>query len=343
MKAKPLFEHLIAKKDLNAEQMQEVLHACVSGQFSDVQTATFLALMRAKGESIEELTAGARLLQQLAHPLDLGSHLIDIVGTGGDGKNSFNVSTAASFVVASLGIPVAKHGNRASSSKSGSADVLEQAGFRLNLNEKQLQTCIRECHLAFLFAPHYHPVMKQVHAAREALGIRTFFNVLGPLINPAQVKRQVVGVFSKDYLKPLAMVLSQLGRERFLVLSSEDGLDEISISAPTSVVEYQQGKFSEWQIRPKEHGLWHASLEETLVASPKESLALIQSVLAKEASSARDMVVLNAAAAIYCAYENLSFANAIEKAKRAIDCNDARRCFDTLLLLHQTLEDSDDE
>ncbi len=337
MKPSLLFEQLIAKNNLTSDQMQEIIHACMTGAFNDIQIASFLALMRMKGETVSELTAAAKVMQQLAHTLDLGPNLIDIVGTGGDGKNTFNVSTASCFVVAASGIQVAKHGNRSVSSRSGSADLLEQAGFILNLTDLQIQACINECNLAFLFAPHYHPAMQHARAARQQLGIRTLFNLLGPLINPARVKKQVVGVFSNYWTKPLAEVLANLGSERSLVISSQDGLDEISIVAPTEVIEYKQGTFKQWIIVPEEYGMKHQSLETIIVDSPEQSLQLIKKVLAGNKGAARDMVLLNSAAAIYCAKDDISFASAIEVAQTAIDSGKAAQCFDQLRQLTQNL------
>lgn len=334
---KLLFEQLINKKDLSALQMQDAIHACMTGQFNDLHIATFLALLRMKGETIEELTAAAQTMRSLAIPIDLGSHLIDIVGTGGDGKNTFNVSTACSFVIAASGISVAKHGNRSVSSTSGSADLLEAAGFKLNLSNTQLQTCIKTCDLAFLFAPQFHPAMQHARVARQQLGIRTLFNLLGPLINPARVKKQVVGVFSQNWLKTLATVLVNLGSERVLVISSQDGLDEISIAAPTEVVEYHEGHYKKWRINPADFGLQHNSLDKISVNSPSESLQLIQSVFSGEIGPARDMVVLNSAAGIYCAHKNLSFELAIEQAQKVIDSGKAMDGFNQLCLLTQNL------
>jgi len=317
--------------------MHTVIHACMSGEYNDAQIATFLALMRMKGETTDELIAAAEIMQQLAHNIELGSNLIDIVGTGGDGKNTFNVSTACSFVVAAAGFSVAKHGNRSVSSRSGSADLLEQAGFVLNLTDQQIKTCIQQCGLAFLFAPHYHPAMQYARTARQQLGIRTLFNLLGPLINPARVKKQVVGVFSTTWQKPLASVLAHLGSERALVVSSQDGLDEISIAAPTEVIEYREGTFNHWVIHPQNYGIKHHSLDEVMVDSPRQSLELIQEVFSGKQGAARDMVLLNAAAAIYCAHENTSFEEALEQAKIAIDSGKASQCFTQLSQLTQTL------
>lgn len=337
MKPNILFEHLIAKKNLNSAQMEDIIHACMSGQLSDAQIATFLALMRMKGETIEELTAAAKVMQQLSKPIHLGSKLIDIVGTGGDGKNTFNVSTACSFVVAASGFPVAKHGNRSVSSQSGSADLLEQAGFVLTSSEKDLQTCIQQCNLAFLFAPHFHPAMHHARQARQQLGIRTLFNILGPLVNPARAQKQVVGIFSTTWLEPLATVLANMGSERTLVVSSQDGLDEISIAAPTEVMEFHDGQFQHWIIHPEEYGLMHTSLDEVIVRSPAESLTLIESVLAGNPSPARDMVILNSAAAIYCANEEISLLHAVEIARSAIDSGKALQCYNQLRSLTQSL------
>lgn len=337
MKPNQLFEQLISKQDLTSDQMREVIQLCMTGQFNDIQIATFLALMRMKGETAAELTVAAEVMRELAHPLNLGSGLIDIVGTGGDGKNTFNVSTACCFVVAGAGISVAKHGNRSVSSSSGSADLLEQAGFILNLSDAHILECIKQCHLAFLFAPHYHPAMQHAKTARQQLGIRTFFNLLGPLINPAKPKRQVLGVFSQAWLKPLAKVLMNLGCERALVIHSEDGLDEMSIIAPTHVVELQQGRLKEWIINPQDYGMKHASLDSITVNSPKESLDLILSVLEGKKGAARDMVLLNSAAALYCAKDNLSFEEALDLAKDSIDTKKAQNCFHLLKQLTQTL------
>lgn len=318
--------------------MFEVIQDCMTGQLNDLQIATFLVLMRMKGETVNELTAAAQVMRNMAHSIDLGEQLIDIVGTGGDGKNTFNVSTACSFVTAGAGIKVAKHGNRSVSSRSGSADLLEQAGFMLNLDDQQILTCIEQCDLAFLFAPHYHPAMQHARLARQQLGIRTLFNLLGPLVNPAQVKKQVVGVYPGTWLKPVSRVLANLGSERSLVISSQDGLDEISIAAPTDVIEYDKGEYKEWVINPERFGIKHTSLDEIIVDSPQHSMELINSVFLGQQGAARDMVVLNSAAAIYCARDDLSFDQALELAKTTIDSGKAAHCFNSLRKLTQNLK-----
>ncbi len=335
-----LFEQLIGRHNLSAAQIQAVIKDCMTGAWSDVQIATFLALMRMKGETIEELTAAAKVLQTYAHPINLGGDLIDIVGTGGDGKNTFNVSTISSFVAASLGIKVAKHGNRASSSRSGSADLLISAGFQLNLSDDALIECMRQCNMAFLFAPHFHQAMQHARSARQQLGIRTLFNLLGPLINPAKVNKQVVGVFSSEWLLPLAKVLANLGSQHALVIHAQDGLDEISICAKTEVVEYKEGEFKTWMIDPKDYHCFHPHLDPIIVDSPEQSLRLAESVFAGDKGPARDIILLNTAAALYTAGASAGFDQAIEQAIEAIDSGLAGQRFIALRNLSQTFKES---
>jgi anthranilate phosphoribosyltransferase len=337
MKPEHLFEQLINKQHLDPTTMQEVILQCISGQLTDTQIAVFLALMRSKGETAEELATAAMVMQRMAHVIDLGPDVIDIVGTGGDGKNTFNVSTAASFVIAASGIPVAKHGNRSVSSRSGSADLLQEAGFVLELSDEQVMQCIAQCNIVFLFGPHYHAALAHAKDARRQLGIRTLFNLLGPLVNPACVKKQVVGVYQSKWLRPLAHVLVSLGSERALVLSSEDGLDEVSIAAPTEVIEYKNGAFHQWMIEPQNYKIHYTSLDDIIIDGPQQSLKLILSVLSGELGAARDMVILNAATGIYCAHDELTFESALKKAAEAIDSGRANACFQKLQLLTQTL------
>jgi anthranilate phosphoribosyltransferase len=334
MNIQAIFEKLSAQQNLTPQEMQAIMQACMNGELSDVQIGAFLALMRSKGETVEELTVAASAMMQRAHFIDLGENLIDIVGTGGDGKSTFNVSTVSSFVAAAAGARVAKHGNRSVSSKSGSADLLLQAGFQLQLNDEQTKKCLEECGVTFLFAPHFHPAMQHARAARQQLGIRTFFNLLGPLINPARVKRQVIGVFDARWLYPLTRVLANLGSERALVLHSYDKMDEISISATSDIIEFYQGKISKWQINPQDYGCFHENLEEIVVNSPSESLVLTEKVLHGTPGPARDIVLLNTAAALYCALD-VSFEQALDKAKKAIDSGEALARFQRLKELTQ--------
>lgn len=342
MKINKLFDQIIESRSLSTSQMQQVIHSCMTGKLSDVQIAAFLALMRMKGETIEELTAAAETMQKLAQSIDLGSDLIDIVGTGGDGKNTFNVSTISSFVAAAAGLQVAKHGNRASSSRSGSADLLAEAGFTLNLSDGALHQCMQQCGIAFLFAPHFHLAMQHIRNARQQLGIRTLFNLLGPLLNPAHVKKQVVGVFSKQWLQPLAHVLVNLGSNDVLVVHSRDGLDEISIAACTDVVEYHDGEFKQWVLDPNDYGCSHPNLDDIIVETPKQSLVLAESIFSGAPGPARDIVLLNAAAAIYCANPVSGFAQAVNTAATVIDNGQAGLRFDELRKLTQLLKTTKD-
>jgi anthranilate phosphoribosyltransferase len=325
-----LFEQLFARQNLSKTQMQEAIECCMNGTFNDTHIATFLALMRMKGETTDELTAAAELMQKLAKSIDLGNPVVDIVGTGGDGKSTFNVSTASSFVVASLGINVAKHGNISVSSTSGSADLLRQAGFNINLPEDALKECMQQYHLAFLFAPNFHPAMQEVKHARQLLGVRTFFNLLGPLINPARATRQVVGVFDSSFQQSLAEVLVHLGSTRSLVVSSKDGLDEISAVAPTTVIEYKNQHYTTWEINPRDYGIHHHSIESVVVDSKAQSLILVEEALSGQPGQAYDMVSLNSASAIYCAMDDLSFSQAIEQAQYAIQSGKALKLFKEL-------------
>lgn len=340
MKINKLFEQLIDGKHLNRPDMQDVIQNCMNGALSDVQIATFLALMRMKGETVDELTAAASVMQQSARTINLGDNLIDIVGTGGDGRNTFNVSTISSFVAAAAGLRVAKHGNLSVSSRCGSADLLLQAGFALELSDDALRHCLQQSNIVFLFAPHFQKAVQQVRNARQQLGIRTLFNLLGPLLNPANVKKLVVGVYAKHWLQPVANVLANLGSERTLVVNSRDGLDEISIVANTDIVEYQDGEFKSWTIDPHDYDCYHPTINYIVIETPAQSLALAESVFSGEAGPARDIVLLNAAAAVYCATPNQRFAHAVEQAAKAIDSGLAGQRFFQLRDLTQELKGS---
>lgn len=322
-----LFEQLIEKKDLSEAQMQTVLQAAMTGQLNSVQTAAFLSLMRAKGETAAELSSAAKILNTYAKKIDLGPDLIDIVGTGGDGRHTFNVSTASSFVVAATGVKVAKHGNRSVSSHSGSTDLLSLAGIPLFSEASELRTCMQETGLCFLFAPYFHPAMRQVKDVRQQLGIKTLFNLLGPLLNPAQVKRRVVGVYSAHLLEQVAHILIDLGSTRALIVHAEDGLDEISIAAKTNILEYHEGQSQHWQIDPRALGCFHENLDAICVRSPAESLAIIKAVLQGQQGAARDMILLNSAAALYCAGKAQDMMQGMQLAAQAIDSGEAWKKF----------------
>ena len=327
---KTVFEQLIARNNLSTDQMDAVIKSCINQKLTETQIAVFLALMRMKGESIDELTQAAKTLLQFARSIDLGPDLIDIVGTGGDGKNTFNISTVSSIVAASAGVRIAKHGSTSVSSRSGSADLLTKAGITLELNDSQLKQCIDQTGLCFLFAQQFHPAWQSVRAARQQLGIRSFFNILGPLVNPARVTKQIVGVFSQELLMPVAKILSNLGSERAFVVHSRDGLDEFSIAAETDVVELAQGKYTTWSLNPKDYDCYHDTLDAILVNSAEESLGLMNDVLTGKKGAARDIVLLNSAAAIVLAGKSNDFATGISIAAKAIDSGCAQERFELL-------------
>ncbi|MDY6550112.1 anthranilate phosphoribosyltransferase [Acinetobacter faecalis] len=290
---------------LTQEQMENVMRSIMSGETTDAQIGALLMGLRLKGESIDEMTAAARVMREFATKIDVSDtpYLVDIVGTGGDGQNIFNVSTASAFVIAAAGATIAKHGGRGVSGKSGSSDLLEQAGISLELNMQQTERCIRDIGVGFLFAPNHHKAMKYAAAPRKELGIRTLFNLLGPLTNPAGVKRFVIGVFSNELCRPMAEVLKQLGAEHVMVVHSKDGLDEISLASATYVAELKNGEINEWMIQPEDVDIESQTLVGLTIDSPAESLALIKNALGKKKSDigdkAANMIALNAGAGIY--------------------------------------------
>jgi anthranilate phosphoribosyltransferase len=294
------------KQDLTIEEMVSVMRQIMSAGSTDVQIGAFLLGMRIKGETIDEITGGVQVLREFASGVKVdGPHLVDIVGTGGDGANLFNVSTAACFVVAAAGGRVAKHGNRSVSSSSGSADVLEAAGVRLDISPEQVAQCVNELGIGFMFALMHHSAMRHVSLARKELGLRTLFNVLGPMANPAGLKRQLIGVYDLALCRPVAEVLQRLGSEHVLVVHSDDGLDEISLAADTHVAELKDGKVSEYILQPEQLGFERESMQDLAVDGSASSLALIKAALAgeKDARSQRaaHMIALNAGAALYVA------------------------------------------
>lgn len=305
MNIQQALNHIAKHIDLTQTEMEDIMRTLMQGELSQAQIGALLMGLRLKGESIDEITAAARIMREFAYKIDVSDlpYLVDIVGTGGDGQNIFNVSTASAFVVAAAGANIAKHGNRGVSSSSGSSDLLEKAGIQLDLNLIQTERCVREMGIGFLFAPNHHPAMKYVAAPRRELGLRTLFNFLGPLTNPAGVKRLVVGVFTKELCRPMAEVLHQLGAEHVMVVHSQDGLDEISLAAPTYVAELKQGQIDEWEIYPEDVGITSQSLYGLNVQTAEESLALIKDAFWKKsgeyAQKAVDMIALNAGAGLY--------------------------------------------
>ncbi len=300
-------EKVIAGTDLSGAEMTAVMQQIMTGKATDAQIGGLLVGLRIKGESLDEIEAAVQVMRSLSTGVAVaGEHVIDIVGTGGDGLNLFNVSTAACFVVAAAGAKVAKHGNRAVSSSSGSADLLEAAGLRLDLSPEQVQQCVQQTGVGFMFAPAHHSAMRHAITARKALGVRTLFNILGPMTNPAGVKNQLIGVYSKSLCRPMAEVLRRLGSANVMVVHSNDGMDEISLADATFVVELRAGEISEYTIEPEDFGVQRQAVTELVVAGADESLELITAALAGTDSSPRvsaaaDLIGLNAGAALYLA------------------------------------------
>jgi len=305
MNIQQALNHITKNIHLTQPQMEEVMRSIMQGSTTEAQIGALMMGLRMKGESIDEITAAARVMREFAIKIDVSDipYLVDIVGTGGDGQNLFNVSTASAFVISAAGATIAKHGNRGVSSKSGSSDLLEKAEINLDLNMQQTERCIREMGIGFLFAPNHHKAMKYAVGPRKELGIRSIFNLLGPLTNPAGVKRFVIGVFSDELCSPIAEVMNQLGAEHVMVVHSKDGLDEISLAAPTTVAELKNGEVTEWILNPEDVGIESQTLTGLVVNSSDESLALIKNALGKKKTpvgeKAAQMIALNAGAGLY--------------------------------------------
>ncbi|WOJ96913.1 anthranilate phosphoribosyltransferase [Congregibacter brevis] len=338
---------VVEQKDLSREEMAAVMRQIMSGDATDAQIGGLLMGLRMKGETIDEIAAAAAVMRDLATPVAVqGDNLVDLVGTGGDGANLFNVSTASCFVVAAAGAQVAKHGNRSVSSTSGSSDVLETLGVPLDLDPEQVARAIEDVGLGFMFAPAHHSAMRYAIGPRRELGLRTLFNLLGPLTNPAQVKRQLLGVYDEDLCEPLAHALKALGSEHAMVVHAQDGLDEISIAAPTNVAELRDGEIRSYIINPADFGLGATDLSGLSVDSAQGSAALIRAALSgrggdsdtTDPEKARQIIAMNAGATIYVsgiaasladgvalAEDLLSTGQAFEKLKAFVDLTQIMR------------------
>lgn len=337
---------LVAGENLAREEMQAVMHEIMGGAATPAQIGAFLVALRIKGETIDELAAATAVMRELATPVRVSQeHLVDIVGTGGDGANLFNVSTASAFVVAAAGGRVAKHGNRAVSSSSGSSDVLQSLGVPVDLSPAQIGRCIEEPGIGFMFAPAHHSAMKYAAGPRRELGLRTIFNMLGPMTNPAGVKRQVIGVFTRDFCLPMVEVLKRLGSEHVMVIHAHDGLDEASIAAPTHVAELRDGSIVEYDIRPQDFGMETTTLEGLVVADSAESGALIRAALggARDAAAvkAAQMIALNAGLAVYTSGVAASLAEGVLLAEDAIGSGSALTKVDELAQFAGMLQAAD--
>lgn len=339
MEIKQAIARCIDRHDLSSDEMTGVMQAIMAGEATAAQIAGFLVALRMKGETVPEIAAAAAVMRGLATGVDVAEldYPVDIVGTGGDAAGLFNVSTASIFVAAAAGCHVAKHGNRAVSSRSGSADVLEALGVRLTLSPAQVARCVRDVGVGFMFAPAHHGAMKNAIGPRRELGVRTIFNVLGPLTNPAGVPNQLLGVFSADLLEPLALVLQRLGSKHVLVVHARDGLDEISIATATDVAELKDGQVTRYSIQPEDVGLPRAALDSLGVSGPGESSAILRAVLDGQAGPARDIVTLNAGAAIYAAGRAATLVDGVTRATEVITSGAARARLDRLVALTQDL------
>ncbi|MGH4036220.1 MAG: anthranilate phosphoribosyltransferase [Sphaerochaeta sp.] len=314
---------LTKKEDLDANTAECVMDEIMSGKASNLQIGAYLIALSMKGESIEEITASAKIMRQHALKLLNDLKVLEIVGTGGDHSNSFNISTTSSIVIASCGVPVAKHGNRAATSKCGAADVLEQLGVKIDLEPERAKEVLDEIGICFLFAQKYHSAMRFVAPVRKELSIRTIFNILGPLSNPAGASYQLMGVYDESLVEPLAQVLLNLGVERGLVVYGLEGLDEISLVGKTKVCEIRDGWVKNYEIDPRELGFDLCKKEDLVGGTPEENAKIVRDIFNGKRGPKRDTVVLNSAAALYIAREDISLAQAIEEVEDAIDSGKA--------------------
>lgn len=320
------------RRDLPEADMIEVMRLIMTGEATPAQIGGFLIGLRMKGETVDEITAAARVMRELATPVPVsGEHLVDTCGTGGDGASTFNISTASAIVTAAAGARVAKHGNRSVSSSCGSADVLEAAGVNLDLGAEEVARCVEEIGVGFLFAPKHHSAMKHAIGPRKEMGVRTLFNLLGPLTNPAGAPNQVLGVFSADWLEPLARVLGKLGSRHVLVVHADDGLDEISIGSSTQIAELKDGEVSTYRVSPEQFGMEVGKVDELAVPDAAASLAMINAVFDGADGAARDIVLLNAGAAVYVSGLASSLENGIELARQAVASGVAKQKFKQLI------------
>jgi anthranilate phosphoribosyltransferase len=303
----------------------------MSGEATPSQMGGLLMALRIRGETVDEITGAVSIMRSKMLRVDAPPDAIDVVGTGGDAAGSYNISTCAAFIVAGAGVPVAKHGNRALSSRSGAADVLGALGVRIELSPEQISRCIRDAGIGFMFAPAHHPAMKNVGPTRVELGTRTIFNLLGPLSNPAGVRRQMVGVFARPWIEPLAQVLGALGTERAWVVHGSDGLDEITTSGPTYVAELAGGKIRTFEVAPEEVGLKRSSATDLKGADAETNAKALRDVLAGRPGPFRDVALLNAAAALTVAGKANALADGLKLAQNSVDSGEAKKRLDRLV------------
>ena len=315
---------VIKGEDLDYESMKEVMNEMMDGTATQAQMGSFLTGLRIKGETVTEITACATVMREKGIKINPVKDVMEIVGTGGDETGTFNISTTAAFVVAAAGIPVAKHGNRSVSSKSGAADVLEKLGVNINIEPEQMEEVLKETGICFLFAQRYHASMRYAAPVRKEMGARTIFNILGPLANPAGAKMQLMGVYDKKLVKPLAQVLSNLGVVRGVAVCGCDGIDEVTLSGPTYVCEIRNGELSSYEITPEQFGLKRCELKDLIGGDPEQNAQITKDILSgKERGPKREVVVINAAVAMYLGIDGVSIADCIKKAEEILDSKKA--------------------
>jgi anthranilate phosphoribosyltransferase len=332
-------QRTIEHREIFHDEMLHIMRLIMSGELSPVMMAALITGLRVKKETIGEITAAAQVMREFSTKVHVAdkTHLVDIVGTGGDGSHTFNISTCSMFVAAAAGAKVSKHGGRSVSSKSGSADVLEALGLNISLSPDAIAKCIAETGIGFMFAPNHHPAMKNVAPVRKELGVRTIFNILGPLTNPAGAPNILMGVFHPDLVGIQVRALQRLGAEHALVVYGRDGMDEVSLGAATMVGELRNGEISEYEIHPEDFGMTMASNRALKVDTPQESLAVMRQVLDNQPGAARDIVVINAGAALYAANVTASVAEGIVKARTAVESGAAKAKLEQLMRVSKSL------
>ena len=322
---------LVKGNDLSTEMMTTVMEEIMTNEATDAQKASFLTALAMKGETIDEITAAAKVMRSHCERFLNDMDVLEIVGTGGDGSNTFNISTLSAIVASAAGIPVAKHGNRAASSKCGTADCLEALGVKIDIAPALSAQLLKDIDICFLFAQKYHTAMRFVGGVRKEMGIRTLFNILGPLANPAGANMQLLGVYSEDLIEPLAHVLRNLGVKRAMVVYGTDSIDEISLSAPTKVCEFRGNNFKTYEITPEQYGFTRCAKEDLVGGTPEENAKIALDILNDQPGPKLDAVLLNAGAAIYIASDNITMEDAIAKARVLIESGAAKKQLETFI------------
>ena len=322
---------LVKGNDLSTEMMTTVMEEIMTNEATDAQKASFLTALAMKGETIDEITAAAKVMRSHCERFLNDMDVLEIVGTGGDGSNTFNISTLSAIVASAAGIPVAKHGNRAASSKCGTADCLEALGVKIDIAPALSAQLLKDIDICFLFAQKYHTAMRFVGGVRKEMGIRTLFNILGPLANPAGANMQLLGVYSEDLIEPLAHVLCNLGVKRAMVVYGTDSIDELSLSAPTKVCEFRGNNFKTYEITPEQYGFTRCAKEDLVGGTPEDNAKIALDILNDQPGPKLDAVLLNAGAAIYIASDNITMADAIAKARVLIESGAAKKQLETFI------------